>query len=281
MEQYEHEIETIDELQYLGQFGMKPPYRFGTHEDDPPAKEYAKNDLEVLVIASSRIAGQRRGDHFLSLVHAEAVLRTNTTIYDLRDIFDIDSWRTTAPFPHETMQSAPDTSFDESGTPGSAPSYQWYAKIKVACQNFRWALGDWRKCNKELDWGYRNNLVETDLPDQIARLNRMHREICRIDDRIHVADAMDLLLKYRRFWTAAKMRRSAPSAISILGLISDPQEVCQANDWLFEDRALFLAYIIELFLRRHQLRGLRGTTRLGYKRHPSAPVQTQDLMVQL
>ena len=51
MEQYEHEIETIDELQHLGTFGMQPPYRFGTHEHDPIAKEYTKLDTQVLVIA--------------------------------------------------------------------------------------------------------------------------------------------------------------------------------------------------------------------------------------
>ena len=95
--------------------------------------------------------------------------------------------------------------------------------------------------------------METDLPDQVARLNRMHREICRIDDLIHVADGIDLVFKYRRFWTAAKMRRSAPAAISILALIGDLQKVCQTNDWLFEDRAPFFAYKVDLLLRRHQL----------------------------
>ena len=154
------------------------------------------------------------------------------------------------------MGSAPDTSFDEHRNPGSAPSYQWYTKIEVACQNFRNALVQWRKCNEELDWEFRNSLVETDLPHQTAGLNRMHREICGIGDLMHVADGINLLLRYGRFWTLDKMRRSAPSAVSILGLTRDLQTVCQTNDWLFEDRAHFLAYKVDLLLRRHQLRGL-------------------------
>ena len=102
----------------------------------------------------------------------------------------------------------------------------------------------------------------------------MHREICGIDDLMHVAAGIDLLFRYGRFWTLEKMRPSAPSAVSILGL-------CQRNDWLFEDQAPFLAYKVDLLFRRHRLRGLRGTTRLGYKRYGCAPIRTQDLMVQL
>ena len=37
MQQYNHEIETIEQLRHLGTFGMKQPYRFGTHEEDPLA----------------------------------------------------------------------------------------------------------------------------------------------------------------------------------------------------------------------------------------------------
>ena len=126
----------------------------------------------------------------------------------------------------------------------------------MACQHLRKALVAWRKCDEELDWVYRNSLVETDLPLHIARLNRMHREICGTDDMIDVPDVIHLFFKYQRFWTAAKMRRSAPSPISIFGLIRDVQRVCGTNDWLFEDRAPFLAYKVDLLLRRHQLRGL-------------------------
>ena len=146
----------------------------------------------MLVIASSTMAGQRQGHQFLSSRHATVVSKTTATIYELHDVVDIASWRTTAPFPYGTMRSAPDTSFNESGTPGGAPSYQWYTKIDVACQNVLNALVHWRKCNEELDWGLRNNLVETNVPNQIARLHRMHREICGIDDLLHVADGIDL-----------------------------------------------------------------------------------------
>ena len=99
--------------------------------------------------------------------------RTNATIHEKRSAVDIDSWRKTAPFPYDMMRSAPDTSFYEHGNPGSTPSYQWYTKIEVACVNFRNALVQWRKCNEEFDSKFRNNLVETDLPNQIARLNRI------------------------------------------------------------------------------------------------------------
>ena len=61
--------------------------------------------------------------------------------------------------------------------------------------------------------------MEDDLPSQIARLSHMHREICGINDLIPVSDGLNLLFKYRRFWTVAKMRRAAPSAIPIIGLI--------------------------------------------------------------
>ena len=101
-----------------------------------------------------------------------------------------------------------------------------------------------------------SSIVENDLPGQIARLNPMHREICGRDDLIHVADGIDRLFKCRHFWTAAKMRRSTPSAIPILGLIGDLLKVCQTNDRLFEDQAPFLAYKIDLLLQRHQLPGL-------------------------
>ena len=94
------------------------------------------------------------------------------------------------------MWSAPDTSFDERGNAGGKPSYQWYTKIEVACQNFRKALIDWRQCDEELDWGFQQNLSEYDLPNQIARLNRMHREISGIDDLMHVADGIDLIFSY-------------------------------------------------------------------------------------
>ena len=50
--------------------------------------------------------------------------KTNACIFHLRDVVDIDSWRKTAPLRYDTMRTAPDTSFDETGTPGSAPSYQ-------------------------------------------------------------------------------------------------------------------------------------------------------------
>ena len=281
MPQYNHEIETIDELRHLGTFGFKPPYRFGTHEDDPMKTEYTKLEPSVLTIASSAMAGFRGPHTFLNEKHAAAVSKANATISELGKTICIDSCRRTAPFPYELARSAPDTSFDERGNLGGRPEYQWYTRIEVGCQNFRAALVEWRRCDEELDWRFRQSLTEYTLPSQIARLNRMHREILGIDDLINVADGIDLIFKYRRFWTQERMKREAPVAVSIMGVIRDLQKVCQANDWLFENRAPFLAYKVDLLLRRHQLRGLRGTSRLGYKRYGCAPHQTHDLAVQL
>ena len=207
--------------------------------------------------------------------------KANATISELGKTICIDSWGRTAPFPYELARSAPDTSFDERGNLGGKPGYQWYTRVEVACQNFRAALVEWRRCDEELDWRFRQSLTEYTLPSPIARLNRMHQEISGIDDLINVADGIDLIFKYRRFWTHERMKREAPVAVSIMGVIRDSQKVCQANDWLFEDRAPFLAYKVDLLLRRHQLRGLRGTSRLGYKRYGCAPHRTQDLAVQL
>ena len=72
MPQYNHEIETVDQLRHLGTFGMKPPYRFGTHEDDPMKSEYTKLKPSVLTIASSAMAGQRARHVFLNKRHAAA-----------------------------------------------------------------------------------------------------------------------------------------------------------------------------------------------------------------
>ena len=137
MPQYKHAIETIDQHRHLGTFGMKPPYRFGTHEDDPLATEYIKLEPSVLTIALRAMAGQRANHEFLSEHHAVVVTKTNAAITKLSRTINIDSWGRTAPVPYETMRSAPDTSFDEHGNAGGKPSYKWYTKIEVACQNFR------------------------------------------------------------------------------------------------------------------------------------------------
>ena len=79
----------------------------------------------------------------------------------------------------------------------------------------------WRHYDEELDWGFRQDLTEHTLPSQIARFNRMHPEISGIDDLINVADGIDLIFKYRRFWTHERMRREAPVAVSIMGVIRD------------------------------------------------------------
>ena len=256
---------------------MKPPHRFRTHQEDPLARCYNKLDPNVLVFASNSVEVHR----FLSQRHTHVLSRTTACIYNPCDIVDIDSWCKTALFAFRSMPAAPDRSFNENRTPGSAPSYRWYTKIQVACQNVRSALVAWQSCDEELDLEFRNKFQEDDLPNQIRRLNCMHRELYGIDNMLHVAEGIDLFFKYRRFWTVGKMRQPAASAILILGLIRDLTKVCRADDWIFQDGAPFLANKIDLLLRRHQLQGPRGTIRLRYKRYQCAPVRIQDLMVQL
>ena len=123
MPQYNHEIETIEELRHLGTFGLKPPYPFGTHEDDPMKTEYTKVEPSVLTIASSAMAGFRGPHAFLNEKHAAAVSKANATISELGKTICIDSWGRTAPFPYELARSAPDTSFDERGNLGGKPGY--------------------------------------------------------------------------------------------------------------------------------------------------------------
>ena len=196
------------------------------------------------------MAGQRARHVFLNERHAAVVTKRNATITELGKTSNVHSWGRTAPFPYEMARSAADTSLDERANAGGKPGYQWYTKIEVACQNFRKALVHWRYCDEELHSGIRQNLSEYDLPNQIDRLNRMHREISGIDDLINVTDGIDLIFRYQRLWTQDKMKREAPVAVSILGAIRDLQKVCQANDWLFEDRAPVFAYKVDLLLRR-------------------------------
>ena len=253
MQQYNPDVETIEQLRHLGTLGMKPPYRFEMHKDDPLATKYIKLEPSVLTIASSALAGQRGCHVFLGARHAAVVANTNTAITKLSKTINIDSLGRTAPFPYDMMRSTPDTSFDEHANAGGKPSYQWYTKIEVACQNFRKTLVDWRHCNEELNWGFRNNLSEHDLCNQAARLSRMHREISGIDNLMHVADGIELIFRYRRLWTVDRMKGVEPVAVSFLGLIRGLQKVCQTNNWLFEDRAPFLAYKVDFLFRRHQL----------------------------
>ena len=98
---------------------------------------------------------------------------------------------------------------------------------------------------------------------------------------MHVADGIHLIFTYRRLWTVEKMRPVAPVPVSIPGLVRELQKFCQTNDLLFEDRAPFLMYKVNLLLPPQQLRGLQGTTRLAYKKDRCAPHRTQDHVVQL
>ena len=208
---------------------MKPPCRFGTHEDNPPATEYIKLEPSVLTIASSAMACQRANHVFLNERQDVVVTKKNAAIAELSRTINIISWDRTAPFTYRMMRSAPKTSFNEHGNAAGKLSYQWYTKIKVACQSFGETLVDWQHYNEDLDWGFRNNLSEHDLPSQIARLNRMHREISGIDDLMHVAEGIDLKFRSRRLWTEDKMKRVAPVAVSILGVVRDLQKVCQTT----------------------------------------------------
>ena len=129
MPQYNHEIETVEQLRHLGTFKLKPPYRFGTHEDDPMKTEYTKLEPSVLTIASRAMAGHRGRHMFLNERDAAVVTKTNATISELGKTINIDSWGRTAPFPYELARSSPDTSFDEREKVAGKLGYQWYTKI--------------------------------------------------------------------------------------------------------------------------------------------------------
>ena len=103
MPQYNHKIETVDQLRHLGAFGMKPPYQFGTHEEDPMKSEYTKLQPSLLTIASSAMAGQRARQVFLNERHAAVMMKTNATITKLGKAINIDSWGRTTRFPYEMM----------------------------------------------------------------------------------------------------------------------------------------------------------------------------------
>ena len=184
METYENELEIVDELQYLGEFGMKLPYQFGTHEEDPLARYYSKLDPNVPVIASNSVEKH----HPLNQRQTHAESRTRECINNLREVINIDVWRTAAAFPFGLMRAACDTSFDENENSGSAPGYQWYSRIQAACGNSPSALVTWRNWDEEIDFKFRNRLEEENLPNDIRRLNRMHRQLCAISDPIHFVD---------------------------------------------------------------------------------------------
>ena len=38
------ELETVDEVEHVGEFGMKPLYRYGTHEEDKLAGLYRNKE---------------------------------------------------------------------------------------------------------------------------------------------------------------------------------------------------------------------------------------------
>ena len=121
----------------------------------------------------------------------------------------MDSWRATAPLLFQSMRAAPDISFDKNRNPGSAPRYQAYIKIQVACPNARSRLIEWRSCDEELDGEFRDKREEENLPNKIGSLNRMHRELCGIADLIHAADRVEVLSQYQCFWT---VRTGDPSS---------------------------------------------------------------------
>ena len=175
----------------------------------------------MLVIASDSVLQHTP----LNPQHARVISTTRVCIDNLRDTIDMDGWRTTGSFPTELMQAAPDASFDENRNPGNTPGYQWYGQIELAFSNLQSTVIAWRNYNQEIDYQRRNRLEEGHLPGGIKYVNRMDRELCGIHDLFHVVDGFDLVFRYRRFWTARKMRQPAPVPISILGLLQDLTKV--------------------------------------------------------
>ena len=111
---------------------------------------YSKLDPIVLVIVSNSV----KEHHFLIQRDAHVLSRTRSCIHNLREVVNMDRWRTTALFPFESMQAASPMSLDENTSPGSALSYQWYTKIGFACGNLRLALVAWLSCVEEFDFEF-------------------------------------------------------------------------------------------------------------------------------
>ena len=86
----------------------------------------------------------------------------------------------------------------------------------MACHNLPSALVAWPNCDKEIDYQRRDVLEEENLPGEIRCLNCMLQELCGVSNLIHVVDRIDVIFRYRGFWTVKKMRRLGPVAVSVL-----------------------------------------------------------------
>ena len=174
MPQYNHEIETVEQLRHLGTFGLKPPYQFGTHEDDPMKTEYTKLKPSVLTIASSAMAGQRGRHVFLNEHHAAVVTKTNASISELGKTINIDSWGRTAQFPYELARSAPDTSFDERGNVGGKPGY------RAGVQKSKWLARTFERPSWNGDVATRSSIGYSDKtsPNMACRVKLLDSTAC-------------------------------------------------------------------------------------------------------
>ena len=115
------EFEAVNAFQHQGEYGVKPPYRFGTHEEDTLAELYSKLHPNVLILRPNSVSKHK----MFNAQHEQLISTTRTCIVNLRNTIDMDGWRKTACLSIELMQTAPGTSFDENRNPGNAPGYQW------------------------------------------------------------------------------------------------------------------------------------------------------------
>ena len=68
-------------------------------------------------------------------------------------------------------RSAPDTSFDDRGSVGGKPGYQWYTKIEMSCQNLRAALVE-KSSIRDSDKASPNMACGVKLVDSTACIER-------------------------------------------------------------------------------------------------------------
>ena len=179
MEAYENKLESVDELQHLGEFRIKPHFRFGTHEEDLLAHLYSKPDLNVLVIASNLVEEH----HFLNQRHAHFVSWTGACINDPPEVIDIVGTQPhLSPLsPCELLPTRPSTKAE---TPAAHRATSATPRSKRPVVIFNQLSSD----GEEFNFEFRDRVEEDNLLYHIRGLNCMYRELCGIDHLIHSAN---------------------------------------------------------------------------------------------
>ena len=89
------ELESASMMLKRGEYGLKPPYRFGTHPKYPLAPYHSILSPLVMIIESeSKVAHKALTDR-----HNALIMATKQALSGLRDVVNIDPWHLQVPFP--------------------------------------------------------------------------------------------------------------------------------------------------------------------------------------